>query len=138
MRLLSDYKNKKSFRPIRVLLAEDEYLYQKIIEGYVHSFNLELTIVDNGNQCISKAIEQQYDIILMDIVMPHKSGLEAARELRSHGITTPIIAITSNTWVEDEITSIEAGMNDFLAKPISAKKLARKIAYWSNQKGVTV
>jgi len=135
---LSDYKNKKSSSPIRVLLAEDEYLYQKIIEGYVHSFNLELTIVDNGKQCINQATEQHYDIILMDIVMPYKSGLEAARELRSHGITTPIIAITSNTWVEDEITSIEAGMNDFIAKPFDAKKLARKIVYWSNQKEVTV
>lgn len=124
-------------KQLRILLAEDEYIYQKIIESYISSFDLVLTVVENGNQCVSKAEKHNYDVILMDIVMPEKNGLEATREIRDKGINTPIIAITSNTWAEDEIISIDSGMNDFLAKPFNAKKLVHKITYWTNQKGVT-
>jgi len=124
-------------KPIRILLAEDEQIYQKIIERYIHSFDLDLTIVENGNQCILEAEAQKYDIILMDIVMPGKNGIEAAKELRKKGINVPIIAVTSNAWAEDEIKSINSGMNDFLAKPFHAQKLARKIAYWTEHGGMS-
>lgn len=124
-------------KPIRILLAEDEQIYQKIIERYIHSFELDLKIVENGDQCITEAESKNYDIILMDIVMPGKDGIEAARVLRKKGIQTPIIAVTSNAWAEDKIKSINSGMNDFLAKPFHAKNLARKIAYWTEQKGLS-
>ncbi|MCF8335647.1 MAG: response regulator [Bacteroidales bacterium] len=130
---MSDLKNKES-EQIHILLAEDEQIYQKIIERYIHFFDLEVTIVENGNQCIVEAEGGKYDVILMDIVMPEKDGIEVAREIREKGIKTPIIAVTSNTWAEDKIKSMNAGMNDFLAKPFHAKKLARKIAYWTEQK----
>ncbi len=124
-------------KSIHILLAEDELIYQKIIERYIHSFDLELTIVESGDQCITEAEAKKYDIILMDIVMPGKDGIEVARALRAKGIQTPIIAVTSNIWAEDKIKSINSGMNDFLAKPFHAKKLARKIAYWTEQKGLS-
>lgn len=133
---MSALLHNKVTKSLRVLLAEDEDIYQKIIESYVNSLDLELTIVENGRQCITKAEEQNYDIILMDIIMPEINGYEATREIREKGIKTPIIAVTSNTWAEDEITSIKTGMNDFLAKPFNAKKLAGKIAYWTRQKGL--
>jgi len=134
---LSVTKKRILSKPIRILLAEDEQIYQKIIERYIHSFDLDLTIVENGNQCILEAEAQKYDIILMDIVMPGKNGIEAAKELRKKGINVPIIAVTSNAWAEDEIKSINSGMNDFLAKPFHAQKLARKIAYWTEHGGIS-
>lgn len=124
-------KNIPSTRTIRVLLAEDEHIYQRIIEEYIHDFNMQLTIVDDGKACLDKLDKQQYDVILMDIIMPEFNGLEVARAIRSKGIKTPIIAVTSNIWKEDEIKSIKSGMNDFLPKPFNAQKLARKITYWS-------
>lgn len=124
-------KNIPSTRTIRVLLAEDEHLYQRIIEQYIHEFNIQLTIVNDGKACLDKVDRQQYDVILMDIIMPEFNGLEVARAIRNKGIKTPIIAVTSNIWKEDEIKSIKSGMNDFLPKPFNAQKLARKITYWS-------
>ena len=124
-------KNIPSTRTIRVLLAEDEHLYQRIIEQYIHEFNIQLTIVNDGKACLDKVDRQQYDVILMDIIMPEFNGLEVARAIRNKGIKTPIIAVTSNIWKEDEIKSIKSGMNDFLPKPFNAQKLAQKITYWS-------
>lgn len=124
-------KNIPSTRTIRVLLAEDEHLYQRIIEQYIHEFNIQLTIVNDGKACLDKVDRQQYDVILMDIIMPEFNGLEVARAIRNKGIQTPIIAVTSNIWKEDEIKSIKSGMNDFLPKPFNAQKLAQKITYWS-------
>jgi DNA-binding response OmpR family regulator len=77
-------------------------------------------------------MNKPYDLILMDIEMPEKNGLETTREIRKKGINIPIIAVTSNTWKEDEIRSLKSGMNDFLAKPFNAKTLAKKIEYWGN------
>ncbi|MGM0531668.1 MAG: response regulator [Bacteroidota bacterium] len=134
---MSDLKKRIRSKQIRILLAEDEQIYQKIIERYIHSFDLNVTIVEDGNQCIDEAEAQNYDIILLDIVMPGKNGIEVARELREKGIKIPIIAVTSNIWAEDEFKTINSGMNDFLAKPFHARKLARKIAYWTQQEGLS-
>lgn len=124
-------QNISSQRKIRILLAEDEPIYQRIIEQYIHDSDMQLTIADDGRQCLEEVDSQQYDVILMDIIMPEFNGLEVAKAIRRKGIQTPIIAVTSNTWKEDEIDSIQSGMNDFLAKPFNAQKLTRKILYWS-------
>ena len=126
----SDIKNKQ--KNIMILLAEDEELFQEIISQYVDSIGLKMTIVNNGKQCIKELMNNPYDLILMDIEMPEKNGLETTREIRKRGIKTPIIAVTSNTWREDEIKSLNSGMDDFLAKPFNAKVLAQKIEYWGN------
>ncbi len=126
-------KNAHTTGRLRILLAEDEYLYQRIIEKYIHDFDMQLTIVDDGQKCLDQVERQKYDIILMDIIMPGFNGMEVTRAIRKKGIHTPIIAVTSNIWKEDELNSLESGMNDFLAKPFNAKKLARKIRYWSRQ-----
>lgn len=122
-----------SGKTLRVLLAEDEDIYQQIIQNYVEALGLKLTIVENGKKCIAEAGDQSYDIILMDIEMPEKDGLQTTLELREKGIRTPIIAVTSNTWKEDEITSKESGMNDFLAKPFNKSKLEKTIKYWASK-----
>ena len=119
-----------SKKTIHILLAEDEDIYQEVIERYIETMGLQLTIVDNGKKCIEEAKECSFDIILMDIEMPEKNGFETTKEIRSRGINTPIIAVTSNTWREDKINSINSGMNDFLAKPFNKRKLSRMITYW--------
>ena len=122
--------NKKT---IHILLAEDEDIYQEVIERYINTMGLHLTIVDNGKKCIEEAKESSFDIILMDIEMPEKNGIETTREIRKRGINIPIIAVTANTWKEDKINSIKSGMNDFLAKPFDLRKFSRMINYWTER-----
>ncbi|MFO8234506.1 MAG: response regulator [Bacteroidales bacterium] len=127
-------KNYKSRREtLRILLAEDEDIYQQIIKKIIESFGLHITIVENGNNCITEARNHAYDIILMDIEMPQKNGYETTRELREKGINVPVIAVTSNTWKEERIKSKQSGMNDFLPKPVNRKKLEKIIKYWSKR-----
>jgi CheY-like chemotaxis protein len=126
--------DEKSTKNLKILFAEDEDIYQQIMESYAESLGLKLTIVEDGQKCVTELDYHSYDIILMDIEMPHKNGLEATREIREKGVKTPIIAVTSNTWREDEIISRESGMNDFLAKPVNKKKLEKTIKYWSEKK----
>ncbi len=118
---------------IRILLVEDEDIYQEVIARYINTMGLHLTIVDNGKKCIEEAEESAFDIILMDIEMPEKNGIETTREIRRRGIDTPIIAVTANTWSEDRINSIKSGMNDFLAKPFNIRKFSRMINYWAER-----
>jgi len=118
---------------IRILLVEDEDIYQEVIARYINTMGLHLTIVDNGKKCIEEAEESAFDIILMDIEMPEKNGFETTQEIRRRGINTPIIAVTANTWREDKINSIKSGMNDFLAKPFNIRKFSRMINYWAER-----
>lgn len=118
---------------LRILLVEDEDIYQEIIQRYTKAMGLDITIVDNGEKCIHELQNDAYDIILMDIEMPRKNGFEATAELRKNGVKTPIIAVTSNAWREDEINSINSGMNDFLPKPFDKQRLEKKIQYWAEQ-----
>jgi len=122
--------NRKS---IHILLAEDEDIYQEVIERYINTMGLHLTIVDNGKKCIEEAKEDAFDIILMDIEMPEKNGFETTQEIRRRGINIPIIAVTANTWREDRINSIKSGMNDFLAKPFNIRKFSQMINYWAEK-----
>ena len=77
-----------------------------------------------------------YDLILMDMQMPHINGLEATRQIRllPEGATIPIIAMTANAFAEDHELCIKAGMNDFIAKPVSVSLLYQKLCAWL-QKG---
>ena len=126
---MKDTENKS----LNILLAEDEDIYQEIIRRYTNALGLQLTIVDNGKKCIEETREGAYDIILMDIEMPEKNGFETTQELRKRGINTPIIAVTSNTWKEDEVNSINSGMDDFLAKPFNKSRLEKMINYWKQR-----
>jgi hypothetical protein len=127
-----------SKKSLRILLAEDEDIYQEVIERYITNMGLHITIVDNGLKCLEESQEGSYDIILMDIEMPGKNGFETTQELRQKGLDIPIIAVTSNTWREDKINSINSGMNDFLPKPFNRSKLARMINYWAEKRGSTI
>jgi hypothetical protein len=76
-----------------------------------------------------------YDLILMDMQMPHMDGLEATRRIRemANGARPAILAFTANAFVEDQAHCLEAGMNDFIAKPIEAEKLFELLVKWLSQ-----
>ena len=69
----------------------------------------------------------KFDLILIDIMMPHMNGYEATKALRKEGITTPIVALTANAIKGDDKKCIEAGCDDYLAKPINRDKLLKKL-----------
>ena len=108
-------------RPLRVLIAEDDATNRLVVVKMLQEFNVETRIVTDGVQVVRAASEADYDLILMDVRMPEMDGLAATRAIRAHGgrfATLPIIALTANAFPEDIKHCREAGMSDFLAKPL--------------------
>jgi len=122
-----------SLNGVSVLLAEDNTLNQKLMGILLRQMGCVFDIANNGKEAMEKVREKKYDVILMDIQMPVMDGLEATRKIRNElKINTPIIALTARVFKEDEEKCREAGMNDFLTKPIETNALKEKIINWVN------
>ncbi|RJP61488.1 MAG: response regulator [Candidatus Auribacter fodinae] len=118
----------------RVLLAEDNPINQKLIGLLLKNIGCEVDIASNGQEAIDLLRKNTYHVVLMDLQMPVISGTEAAKIIRSemNNRRIPIIALTASVVPEDKLRSLEAGMNDFLSKPIDAQQLKEKVARWQS------
>ena len=117
-------------RPLRVLIAEDDATNRMVVVKMLQEFNAETRIVTDGVQVVRAASEADYDLILMDVRMPEMDGLAATRAIRARGgrlATLPIIALTANAFPEDIKNCREAGMSDFLAKPLRKQAMVAAI-----------
>ena len=118
-------------KPLRILLAEDNGSNQLVFSKLVQSLDLQLTIAQNGREAVELASGGAFDVIFMDMRMPEMDGLEATRKIRELGgslATIPIIALTANAFADDIKACRDAGMDDFVAKPIRKHILVEKLA----------
>lgn len=112
---------------MKILVIEDD---QKIINFLKKGLEEESYIVDyslNGDEGIYLASVNEYDLILLDIMLPIKDGIEVCKTLRDSDINTPIIMLTAKDSVEDKIKGLDIGANDYLAKPFSFSELLARI-----------
>jgi PAS domain S-box-containing protein len=121
-------------RPYRILLVEDEPINREIAEFLLQDAGYQVDCAENGVEAVTRASTTPYDLILMDMQMPFMDGLEATRRIRRQGgRPVPIVAMTANAFQEDRERCLRAGMNDFIAKPISPELLLGSIARWLGQ-----
>jgi PAS domain S-box-containing protein len=117
---------------LRVLLAEDNIVNQKVASKMLQKLGCEVILAENGRQALDKlASESKIDLILMDCRMPEMDGLEATREIRRQMNSIPIIALTANDRDEDREMCMDAGMDEFLAKPLDQHALGVLIRRFS-------
>ncbi|WP_256013012.1 PAS domain S-box protein [Desertivirga xinjiangensis] len=110
--------------PLRILVAEDNLINQKLIQRILEKLGYTSTLAFNGKEVLAALDNTEFDIILMDIQMPEMDGLEATRIIRSDYDVQPfIVALTANAMEEDKETCLKSGMNDYLSKPIDVKIL---------------
>lgn len=123
----------QSQKQLRVMVAEDNLINQKVIQKILESHQLYPDMVKDGQEAFDKIMEKDYDLIFMDMEMPVMDGIEACQKIRA---TLPdkkqpiIVAITANAFLEDREKCLNAGMNDFLSKPISMKDIAGIMEKW--------
>jgi signal transduction histidine kinase len=108
----------------RVLLAEDNAVNQLVLMRLCERIGCVVETVADGAAAVESAMDDRYDLILMDCHMPVVDGFAAAQQLRSRGITTPIIAVTASAEPEDRERARLAGMDDFLSKPVDPQRLS--------------
>ena len=116
---------------LRVLVVEDNQVNQLLVTTILAKAGMRAEVAANGVEAVQAVHQRNFDVILMDMQMPEMDGLEATRRIRQLGAmgrAVPIIAMTANAMQEDRRRCLEAGMNDFVAKPIDSGELLRKIA----------
>jgi len=116
----------------RVLVVEDNAINREVVVELLAAVDLPCDVAGDGLEALDKARGTRYDLILMDLQMPRMDGLEATRAIRAlpgHA-HTPIVALTANAYSEDRRNSIAAGMNDFVAKPVSPEQLYAVVDKW--------
>ncbi|MCB1954472.1 MAG: PAS domain-containing protein [Rhodocyclaceae bacterium] len=116
----------------RILLVEDEPVNQAVATELLEDVGLMVDLAGDGLQSVAMAAAQDYPVILMDMQMPNLDGLDATRQIRAlpGRADTPIIAMTANAYSEDAQRCMEAGMSDFLSKPVSPDVLYAVLLKW--------
>jgi PAS domain S-box-containing protein len=120
------------FSGAKILLAEDNAINQMVASELLQSVGLRVDIADDGQIALEKSLTNAYDLILMDIQMPNMNGLVAAKAIRHDlgGRCPPIIAMTGNAFSQDREDCRQAGIDDFIAKPIEPAFLYTTILTW--------
>lgn len=123
-------KGKSTVKALEILLVEDNVINQKVAARIVESMKNNIDIANNGLEALAAIDKKRYDLILMDIQMPIMNGLDATVELRKRGIKLPIIAMTANAMQRDKDECLNAGMNDFIPKPVTFNNISEAISRW--------
>ncbi len=120
---------------LRILLAEDNVTNQQVAVGILGKLGLHADTVDNGREAVEALMSTSYDLVLMDVQMPEMDGLEATRRIRDPRSEIPhrdipIIAMTARAMPGDRDLCLEAGMDDYLSKPVTPEALAEVLHKW--------
>ena len=120
--------------PLKILLAEDNLINQKVASKFLSRLGYEINIVSNGKEVLAFIAQNSIDIIFMDIDMPEMDGIEATKQIRlledKHHV---IIAMTANTLSSDKDNYLSKGMDDYLSKPIYLEELSRILSVWGER-----
>ena len=122
--------------PLRILLADDNPVNCRIAVLMLEKAGHQIDVVNGGADAIEAVRGKTYDLVLMDVQMPDVDGLEATRRIRALPVAhagVPVIAITASAMQGDDQRCFDAGMNDYVTKPIDRARLLSKVSEWGYQ-----
>jgi len=130
----------EKFAGARILLVEDNETNQEVARTILEELNFHVTVADNGEESIRILSEENFDLVFMDMHMPVMDGVTATKEIRKNPefADLPIIAMTANAMHSDKQLCYEAGMNDYVSKPIDIDQLLNCLRRWLKAKNLVV
>ncbi|MEX0771178.1 MAG: response regulator [Balneolaceae bacterium] len=133
------HETQHSDPPVKILVAEDTKINRIVLDRLLHKENFELNFVNNGKEAVEAVKNNQFEIVLMDLQMPVMDGIEAAKAIRKMEMQKknknrlPIIALTGSAVNQETTACFDAGMDDYLTKPIPKKKLLETLNKWKER-----
>ena len=112
---------------MRILLVEDEPRMANVIAKGLREQSYAVDVAEDGDAALYQASINDYDLILLDVLLPQRNGFEVCRELRSRENQTPILMLTARASIDDRLTGFDAGADDYLTKPFSFRELLARI-----------
>ena len=112
---------------MKILLAEDERRMAKALCELLILEKYDVTHFADGESALTAGLTGIYDVIMLDVMMPQLSGFEVAKQLRRGGVKTPILMLTAKSDVDDKVTGLDSGADDYLTKPFNTKELLARL-----------
>ena len=112
---------------MRVLIAEDEVQMARVLSTALAHEGYKVDVAQDGQTAVDMASQNAYDVMVMDVMMPKKTGIEAVEEIRQSGSQAHIIMLTAMSEIDDRVTGLDAGADDYLTKPFSLKELLARL-----------
>ena len=112
---------------VRILLVEDEPRMANVIAKGLREQSYAVDVAQDGAAGLYQASINDYDVIILDVLLPQRDGYEVCRELRARGDSTPVLMLTARAAVDDRLTGFDAGADDYLTKPFSFRELLARI-----------
>jgi two-component system copper resistance phosphate regulon response regulator CusR len=112
---------------VRLLLVEDEPRLARFIAKGLREQSYAVDIASNGERALYDARENEYDLVILDIMLPQKDGYDVCRQLRAGGFRQPILMLTARDAVDDRVQGLDSGADDYLTKPFDFKELLARI-----------
>ncbi len=120
---------------MKLLLAEDESELARALIAVLSHSGYEVDAVENGEDAVAKAKEDVYDCMIFDIMMPKMDGITALKEIRNSGNVSPVIFLTAKSEIDDRISGLDAGADDYLTKPFAMGELLARIRSMTRRAG---
>ena len=112
---------------MKILLVDDETELSDPLSRILSQEGYEVDVADDGAAGMELALQNQYDLLILDWMLPHKSGLEVCRAVRSHSLATPVLFLTAKDTIDDRVDGLDAGADDYLVKPFELRELLARV-----------
>ena len=111
----------------KILIVEDEPSIALALEDDLRREGYETELVSDGDIACKRALTGEFDLILLDVMLPKKDGFEVCRQVRGAGVETPILMLTARTQEAEKVLGLETGADDYITKPYSARELRARV-----------
>ncbi len=112
---------------MRILVADDEPDMTAVLEALLKREHYSVDVVHNGQDALDYGLAENYDCLVLDIMMPKLDGIQVLQALRQQNVTTPILLLTAKSQVEDRVAGLKSGADDYLPKPFDTRELVARI-----------